>query len=255
MGFLSAYYTDVGIKKSTNQDSLYLAQAQTLRGDVLLAVICDGMGGLAEGELASAELCKSFAKWFNIELPMLIKTDWSSETLRESWEDLLDVANRRLLDYSEVKHIQLGTTVAALLLLGDEYFIVSVGDTRIYLLSNLLYQLTKDQTVVQREIDLGMLTEQEAETDPRRNVLLQCVGASNTIETEFLSGVVKPDCVFMLCSDGYRHEIKPQEFWEQLNPSELDSEQKMSERLILLTEMNKQRQEQDNITALTVRAI
>ena len=64
MRFLSAVYTDVGIKKSTNQDSLLLLEAQTESENVICAVICDGMGGLAKGELASAVVIKELRRWF-----------------------------------------------------------------------------------------------------------------------------------------------------------------------------------------------
>ena len=65
MGFLSVVHSDRGIKKNTNQDSVLIKEASTDYGDVMLAVVCDGMGGLAKGEVASAALIKAFSMWFD----------------------------------------------------------------------------------------------------------------------------------------------------------------------------------------------
>jgi serine/threonine protein phosphatase PrpC len=253
MNYLSAYRTDVGIKKKTNQDSLYLVEAETVRGHVLLAAVCDGMGGLASGELASAVLCQAFATWFKQQLPALIAYDSSPEAIKASMENLLLDANENLLDYSSRKHLSLGTTACALLLIGPVYYVINIGDSRLYELSDALYQITRDQTVVQREIDTGILTPEAAEKDSRRNVLLQCIGASAIIEPAFTSGLATPGSVFLLCSDGFRHVVSPREIWDALNPQALHSEDQMEAQLTHLIELNKYRREEDNISALAVR--
>lgn len=253
MPYLYACKTDVGIKKKTNQDSICLIEADTVRGPVLLAAVCDGMGGLASGELASAVLCRAFSKWFKQHVPALVKHDTSSEAVKAGMENLLLDANENLLDYSGRKHLSLGTTACALLIIGDAYYAINIGDSRLYQLSDALYQITKDQTVVQQEVDMGILTPEAAEKDPRRNVLLQCVGASVMIEPVFYSGTATPGSVFMLCSDGFRHVITPREIWEALNPQNMKSEEEMEKQLAYLIELNKYRREEDNISALAVR--
>jgi serine/threonine protein phosphatase PrpC len=255
MQYMSAYHTDKGIKKRTNQDSLYLAEAQTPLGNALLTVICDGMGGLAEGELASAVLTQAFSHWFRQYLPAITqRRNCDAEVIKVSWENLLTSTNDELLEYSARRHVQLGTTAVALLLLNQNYYAIHIGDSRLYQLTDALYQLTRDQTVVQREVDLGMLTPEQAERDSRRNVLLQCVGASAIIEPEFTWGSIQQNHVFMLCSDGFRHVITPQEIWERFNQAALQSEQQMLEGIIHLTELNKYRREEDNITAILIKA-
>ena len=69
MNYLFALHTDVGIKKKTNQDSLCVKEASTPNGNILMALVCDGMGGLEKGEVASATIIKAFSKWFQEELP------------------------------------------------------------------------------------------------------------------------------------------------------------------------------------------
>ena len=72
MGFLSIVHSDVGIKKNTNQDSVLIKEAVTDYGEVFLAVVCDGMGGLAKGEVASAALIRAFSDWFENRFPLFL---------------------------------------------------------------------------------------------------------------------------------------------------------------------------------------
>lgn len=253
MNFLTAFHTDVGIKKKTNQDSLLIHQAQTDFGNVLLAVICDGMGGLAKGEVASACMINAFSEWFRLQLPRMLKEGLRAEDLRAAWENLTAEVNRKITDYSDRNGISMGTTCAAFLIVDNTYYIMNIGDSRIYLISDNIYQLTKDQTYVQREIDAGRLTYEQSLTDPQRNVLLQCVGASAVIEPDFFMGDIQANQCYMLCCDGFRHVISPQEFFQYLNPKVNTDAGTMQQHLFYLTELNKQRLENDNITAALIR--
>ena len=78
--------------------------------------------------------------------------------------------------------------------------------------------LTKDQTFVAREIAAGRMTPEEAKTDPRRSVLLQCVGASAEVRPDFLKGKLQKDAIYLICSDGFRHQISEQEIMDKLGP-------------------------------------
>lgn len=253
MNFLTAYHTDVGIHKKTNQDSLLIHQAQSEYGNVLLAVMCDGMGGLAKGEVASACMIKYFSNWFFVELPVMLSEGMEPERLRASWENLVDSVNRKITEYSDKYSVSMGTTCVALLVVDRTYYIMNIGDSRAYLLSDNIYQLTKDQTYIQREMDLGRMTYEESLTDPQRNVLLQCVGASDVIEPDFFMGDVNINQCFMLCCDGFRHVVDPREFYQLLNPQVSVDAATMQQNLVYLTELNKQRRETDNISAILIR--
>ncbi|MDR0499682.1 MAG: serine/threonine-protein phosphatase [Coriobacteriales bacterium] len=260
MGFLFAQQTDIGIKKSINQDSLYVAEANTPAGAVLLAVVCDGMGGLSKGELASAEVCRAFSRWFKEELPNLLSSSNQSAPINiagieSSLANLLKNCNDAILDYSVRHHLTVGTTALALLLTTTSYYIVNIGDSRVYQIDTALYQLTKDQSVVQQEVDLGILSQEQAEMDSRRNILLQCMGAKPTIEPQFIYGTYLPDTVFLLCTDGFRHVITPKELYESLCPQKMLSEAQMHDNLKALVELNKSRNETDNITAIAIRQV
>ncbi len=254
MNFKIAVHTDVGIKKQTNQDSVLVKTARTDYGKVLLAAVCDGMGGLAKGELASATLIRMLSKWFEEELPSMLYSGIELERLQRSWNDLVYRANDRIHQYSSALHVDMGTTMVVLLVVDHVYYIGNIGDSRVYLIRDELEQLTKDQTFIQREMDAGRMTWEEARRDPRRNVLLQCVGASDVIEPAYHTGYLEAGSMFLLCSDGFRHVIAKEEMFEYLNPYRLLNEQNMQESLVYLTELNKYRQEADNISAVLVRA-
>lgn len=253
MNYLTAMHTDVGIKKQTNQDSALLLEAKSDLGHVLFSVICDGMGGLSKGEVASSAVVYSFKDWFERRLPsILLGNDYKNEIFN-SWEKIINKINKRISYYGTMQNISLGTTIVAMLFVGNEYYIINIGDSRAYCIGDKLYQLTKDQTFVQREIDFGRMSCEEAKKSPQRNVLLQCIGASSVVEPSYYSGNLSSGQIFMLCSDGFRHVITEQELFDKLNPNVLINEEKMKENAVYLTELNKYRREQDNISVILVR--
>ena len=132
--------------------------------------------------------------------------------------------------------------------------IVNIGDSRVYLITpDSLNQITKDHTFIQREIDAGRMTKEEALVSSQRSVLLQCVGASEEVYPDFFSGPVLPNEMFLLCCDGFVHVITEAEFLQYLNPNLLVSEQAMTDYAKYLVELNKYRNEQDNITVGLIR--
>ncbi len=253
MNYLTSAVTDIGISKQTNQDSLLIKTANTKIGNVVFSAICDGMGGLAKGELASATVIKSFSKWFDTELPKLIEYGLQRDMLVNRLTKLIREQNQLILNYGKSVGINLGTTVCAILFTENEYLCVNVGDSRCYEISDDYIQITKDQTLVQREIDYGILTPEQAKVDPRRSVLLQCVGGNENVTPDFYYGVTKNNTTYMLCSDGFRHEITESEIHSKLHPDLLLNKDAINANAIDLIELNKSRGETDNITTLIIR--
>lgn len=253
MSYITAWKTDVGISKKTNQDSAVLMQAESFRGPLLMAAVCDGVGGLAKGELASAYVAKRLKEWFLYELRVILQEQDMQMTLYHSWSRLVDSMNQKITDYAKVHGVNLGTTAVVLLMVGEYYFLMNIGDSRVYLLTDQIYQLTHDQTLVQKEIDAGKLTLEDAMRDPRRSVLLQCIGASKTVIPDFFVGTVQPGSRYLLCSDGFRHEISPEEIYSKLSSAVAPDKHTMQKGLDDLVELNKTRQENDNITAVLIQ--
>ena len=253
MEYLIAANTDIGTTKKTNQDSLDMKILQTSRGKMVFAILCDGMGGLAKGEVASAAVIQEFDRWVRNDLPVLCSGVIEDHVIRGQWENMIERLNVEIRNYGVRQGVKMGTTVAALLLTDTRYYILNVGDSRIYEITDHIRQLTTDQTFVGREIALGHMTEEEAKNDKRKNVLLQCVGASDEVYPELVYGETKKDATYMLCSDGFRHEISPEEIYNSFLPQEMVNSDLMYQRITMLIEENKKRGERDNITAALIR--
>ena len=209
MKYKAAYYTDVGIKKKNNQDSLAIKIAETPKGSAVFAIICDGMGGLAKGELASKEVICAYCDWFEKDFPELVLSGtFNASILKQQWDMIAINENEKLKAYGEAQGIMIGTTLSAMLMYGEHYYIIHVGDSRVYELTTEVTQLTKDQTLVAREVAAGRLTPEQAEKDSRRSILLQCIGASPVVEPDFIRGYIEENACYMLCPDGFRHKTK-----------------------------------------------
>lgn len=253
MEYLVAACTDIGIHKETNQDSVTVKVAKTTIGNVAIVVMCDGMGGLALGEVASADVVKAFSDWFYNSLPVIIKTGISDGIIRSEWEKIVNNENARLSEYGRKNGIAIGTTLCIGLFTDTRYYIMNVGDSRAYELGNDLKVITLDQTLVESEFRKGLLTREQADNDPRKSVLLQCIGASPVVIPDMFYGEVQKDTVYMFCSDGFRHIISPEEIYGYLGPEASVSEEVMKKNGTALIEMNKLRNEKDNISVALIR--
>ncbi len=213
VGFASAIGSHVGMVRSNNQDSGYAGNR--------LFLVADGMGGHAGGDVASALTTRAIAKLD--EFPQqrhehdtaelgadpLVAASSISDNPAEVAQRLADSllqANRMLRatvgDRPELSGM--GTTFCGFMTVGDRLALAHIGDSRLYLLRDgKMRQVTKDHTFVQRLVDSGRITEEEAKTHPRRSVLMRVLGdvdSSPDIDTEVLDTL--PGDVWLLCSDG-----------------------------------------------------
>lgn len=258
MEVIYSYFTHTGTVKNTNQDSLLIEKGTIGEALFHLFVVCDGMGGLQKGEVASAELIRAFSEWFREELPDIWEekdSEFRATALEVSLRRILDRENKKIAQYGRKQRIQLGSTVSAMLVVNGVYYIIHVGDTRIYQISSQVTQLTQDHSLVAQEIAQGRMREEDAELDSRRNVLLQCIGASEHIEPQFLTGFILTNAIYLLCSDGFRHEMNASEMIEYFDPIKMDSTQKIFESCEKLTYAVMNRGEQDNISVVAFRQV
>lgn len=253
MEYIASASTDIGISKKTNQDSAAVKGITVDGKKCVLGILCDGVGGLQMGEIASATMVKAFSKWMTERMPYLLAKGITEDDVKNEWAALIGKYNEKIKVYGTEKKVKIGTTLAAILLLEEKYYIVNIGDSRVYEIEKDAEVLTRDQTVVERELEMGKLTLEQAKKDPRRNILLQCIGVSDTVYPEFFTGDRKQNAVYMLCSDGFRHEITPEEIYEHFKPENMTTAEQMKENELALIELNKQRQERDNISVITIR--
>lgn len=253
MKVIISAHTDKGNIKETNQDSYLVRNLIVNNKNFVIAAIADGMGGYSQGELASSSIINSIKDWSINILPNIICNGLEDQNFKNAVKNLIDKKNSDIKFYGRKNKFTIGSTLTLIILTEDRYYIANVGDTRAYEINKYkIKALTKDQTLVQREIDQGLITKEEALTDSRKSVLLQSIGTSVEVYPDYYFGETKKDNIYLLCSDGFRHEISSDEILDILNPNNIKSEIEMKNKLIDLIELNKQRQERDNITALSV---
>lgn len=252
MEFMISAKTDIGLTREKNQDSYVVRRYHMPQGDVVFAMICDGMGGLADGEIASGTLVRAFCQWADRRLSILCGNSMLEQEIWREWLQVTDEWNERLQKYGERRGRKLGSTLTAILLTSQRYYIFHVGDTRVYEIGNEVSLLTKDQTVTVREVALGRLTAEQEKEDERKHILLQCVGASKEVHPEWVCGKTRTGGVYLLCSDGFWHmatKAELLELWEAGKKRDSDVLKGSLENII---EQNKERMERDNMTAIAI---
>ena len=252
MNYVTGYVSSVGISKLVNQDSVCIRQARCHENNILMAVVCDGMGGMQEGEVASSTVVHAFYDWFEKRLPDIMN-DYSEERVVSDWKRMIVTINQQMCEYGIKNDIQLGTTLSVILIQGDgNYVIGHVGDSRIYEIREGVRMLTQDQSLVADEARRGIISWQEAKDDPRRNILLECIGVSEEINPMFTSGrLLKKRSYVLLCSDGFCHELSDKELSKNLGKQFTNSND-ITKTLKNLEWLCEKRGEHDNITAALV---
>lgn len=217
--------TDVGRTRDHNEDTFLVADLSsrnaTLQADVRdhvvgprgsLFLVADGMGGAAAGEVASAMARDAIYTHMT--------TAWAEDTQNTAQrfafriKEAVELANARINAYSK-EHPEvrgMGTTVTAAGVYGSDLYLCQVGDSRGYLVRNgEAIQLTKDQSLMQRLVDAGELTEEEAEQSERRNIILQALGPDPRIKVDLTTQAVQRGDVLVICSDGLSGQVKREE--------------------------------------------
>jgi serine/threonine protein phosphatase PrpC len=185
--------TDIGLKRANNEDSF------VVRPELGLCVVADGMGGAAAGELASRIFVETAVEVFSTSLSR--SEDDTSNLAKKAFGR----ANARILDHaeSEPRHKGMGCTAELVAFCNDRFVLGHVGDSRTYLLRNAqLRQLTRDHSVVQDQIDRGIISPAEAKNHLLRGVILRAVGVQEEIDVDLMRGKALAGDLFLLCSDG-----------------------------------------------------
>ena len=255
MDFVTMAVSSVGNVKEVNQDYYFFEKGRTEPGHIVFAILCDGMGGLQQGEFASKTVVEAFKAWGKEHLADYALGEFVDAEIRREWTELVNRCNQYLHAYGRERGISLGTTLTVLLMTEERYYIMNIGDSRAYALEAGIRQLTRDHTVVQREVDLGKLSAYDAEKDSRRNILLQCIGASDQIYPDFFFGAPEPKATYLLCSDGFRHEVSGEELYQVLQRNRRESLEDLESALKILLRWNLERQERDNLTAIAISTI
>ena len=234
--------TDIGVVRDNNQDSYTICE---LENGAVLAVVCDGMGGAAEGALASSEAVKVIKARIS-ERYYDSMSDISIKTLMVS---AVESANKHIYDLSltDEKYEGMGTTVVAVLATAEYIYIVSAGDSRVYRVSDgEIAQLTRDHSVVQHMLENGEITAEEAADHPSKHIITRALGVDNEIRTDFCQESYDDGDVIILCSDGLSNFVSDEDI---LRISQEENFYTFADKLVNLANQNGGA---DNITVVAV---
>lgn len=239
MHLFSEIYWDRG-SLPINQDSVSV-QEVTIRGEkVIFAVICDGIGGLWKGEVASGYVAEQMTIWFHEEAVYLLAKHKSREKILKAGVRRLHTCNEELILFAKEKEVQLGTTISAILIYKKRYMIWHSGDTQIYQIrsagnSGRIKKLTENHSVNER-------------------TLTKCIGSFAWKQPDLMKGYVKRKTVYLICSDGFRHVVSMERLGEALQPKKKSSREKLYKRMAEIAEYSVRHGEKDNISAVVISA-
>jgi len=185
--------SDTGLIRKNNEDSF------TVDIGAGFCTVADGMGGAAAGEIASSIFVETAAEVFSQP------GSFSEEQRVGKVQQAFILANQRILDHiqSNPDHKGMGCTAELLAITEQGFVLGHMGDSRTYRLRNSqLKQITKDHSLVQDQLDQGIITEEQAEKHLQRNVILRAVGTTKNPSLDLIRGRTYPGDVFLLCSDG-----------------------------------------------------
>lgn len=256
---ITAYsQTHVGQVRRSNEDHFLVVDTINGKADALpeirefnsskkgvILMVSDGMGGAAAGEIASRLAVETV-----MESMRLNKQQPASQFI-EHLTEALHKANSVIVGHARNNPAMQGMGATATLagILGDEVFIGQVGDSRAYLLrGNEIQQITKDQSFVGQLVEAGRITEEEAETHPRRNIILQALGSQDELIVAITAAKICRGDYLLLCSDGMSAMVKKQEM-----ASEIHASSDVKDACNRLVELANQRGGHDNITVILAR--
>lgn len=191
--------TDQGLVRENNEDSFYLDEK------LGLLVVADGMGGHASGETASKLAVGVLCDYFQENRPVISDYNSSYSETTNKLNASINLANQAVLEaaQSSSELNGMGTTIAAVLLEGNQLSIAHIGDSRVYLVrSGHIEQLTDDHSIVQEQVRRELITKEEAAQSQMKNILTRALGIHEETKADLGELTVFHGDILLLCSDG-----------------------------------------------------
>ncbi len=235
--------TDIGAYRESNQDMYNFGTFPT--GDSWV-VVCDGMGGVSGGQVAS-ELCVE-------KVSGAIKKGYREKMTVKAVKNLLQSAITLANDVvynkaqSEMEYHGMGTTIVAVVVVNGVAVIAHVGDSRAYHISNgTVKQITKDHSLIQLMLDSGKITPEEALTHPDKNIITRAVGVVNFVDVEFDILDINDNDKLLVCTDGLSGSVNEGEMLDIISKYIDSSAEKLVEKAL-------DNGSRDNVTVVVMSA-
>ncbi len=219
--------TDIGLYRDSNQDSF--AAGSFVNGDSW-AIVCDGMGGVSGGQVASS-LCIEKA---SSVIKRGFRPDMSLKSAKNLLESAINTANAAVFEEAgkDTELHGMGTTIVAAVVIKCVVVIAYVGDSRAYIINDTIKQLTKDHSLVQVMIDTGKLTAEEAKVHPDRNIITRAVGIMQNVDIDIEVVDFNEGDKILLCTDGLNGAVEDNVIFDIVNNNSDKAADKLIEAAI-----------------------
>jgi protein phosphatase len=224
--------THVGLRRTRNEDTYY---ADASLG---LFLVADGMGGHQHGEVASALVRDALVELVDSGCGLIEAVNGAADRLLAHARPSFDL-------------LPMGTTIAALRIIGDSYEVAWVGDSRIYLWQQTLRQISHDHSLVQALVEAGQLDPAQASRHPQRNLLTQALGVTATeqLQIGIARGTIEPGMAFLMCTDGLTECVDKAAVARTIARTDLAAQECVDQLLLAALDAGGD----DNITVVIVR--
>lgn len=234
--------TDTGCIRPNNQDAFRFGE---LSQEVSFAVVCDGMGGANGGSVASSLAAQTIAE----KLYSGYQEDMPETAFQHLLEAAVAAANALVYDESmaDADLRGMGTTVVAAIVKPGVAYMSHVGDSRIYLVTDTLQQLTRDHSIVQDMVEKGQLTPEEAKHHPRKHLITRAVGVDSRVVCDGYVTEFPDNACLLLCTDGLTNMVEPDTILAVIQDT--DDPSAIPEKLV---DLAKEAGGNDNITVVLI---
>ena len=208
--------TDTGKARRNNEDAVALDEA------VGLAVLADGMGGYNAGEVASQMACARVREVLGRRSRELAAGANDAE-VKSALLDAVELANREVFDAANEtpEYAGMGTTLVVALFRGERLWLGHIGDSRAYRLrGDTFEQLTRDHSLLQEQIDAGLISPEQAAYSMHKNLVTRAVGVDELVDLEIHPHIVEPGDVLLMCSDGLSDMLTDEQIAHLLRASD-----------------------------------
>lgn len=234
--------SDVGLVRAMNQDACACGE---FPDGMAWAVVCDGMGGAASGDVASTTAVKIISE----RIQSSYREGMQANSIRSVLFSAIEAANAVVWEMSRSNPALegMGTTVVASIIRQDAVYVAHAGDSRAYRITeNGITQLTRDHSMVQAMVDRGQITPLEAKDHPRKNIITRALGVDSRILIDFCEEPFEPNDVLLICTDGLTNMVEDEEIFSLAKQSPAGE---LPEQLVSLANRNGGL---DNVTVVTI---
>ena len=232
--------TDTGLVRNENQDAYSILYSEAYTA----AVVCDGMGGAAGGQIASTVAVETYQH----ELTAALRSDMDANQIAQAMLYAISLANNAIHQRAKENPelVKMGTTLVSAVCMPTEAVIANIGDSRAYsITADGITQISRDHSVVENMVERGEITRLEARHHPSRNLITRAIGPDDAVQGDTFTHSWKPGDFLLLCSDGLINTVSEQEIlFEVIHTQDLDH------CLQRLLDIAKDNGAPDNVTAV-----